>query len=114
MTATQSFEIGYPWGWLNDPRDLYILTASEPDNGQSVVFNDDGSNIVNPPYARIALQFEVSGNTCQTPWLPMTVSPLLLPTPNQVRREYRLLVQPRQGITIDIEQFDRGDFDRIN
>lgn len=114
MEQQQSYELGYPFSWFNEGREIYLLTASAPDNGQSVILNTQGSDIVNPPYARIALRFELDGNSCQTPWIPMTVSPMILPTPNAVRRDFELLVEERLGITVTVQEFDRGDYDQIN
>lgn len=112
MEQIQAYEIGYPFSWLNDCREVYLLTATASDEGQSTIFNNDGPDIVNPPYARVSLRFQLDGNICYTPWFPMNITPMILPTPNQVRRDLEVVVQERLGITVTVQQFDRGDFDR--
>lgn len=108
----QAYQVGYPYGWLNDCRQLYILTANATDQGQSQIVNDNSPNILNPPYARVCLKFSLDGNICYTPWFPMNISPMLLPTPNQVRRDLEVVVQERSGIVVTAEEFDSRDFDR--
>lgn len=111
MPSNQSFDASYPWSWLNDPRDIVILTASGTVPTQSTISGAPGPTFVNPPYARVTVKFRLNGNEAFTPPIAMTVSPFLLPIPNEVRNQFELEILPEPGVTITRGDFQSNDFD---
>ena len=94
---------GFPWEPLRTAREFFVLTVVALPPGWGRVLSDEGSDIFVPPPGRAQLCFERRGVTVYTPWLPVTVSPMVLPLPrvaNAVDTELRVHREP--GVVINV------------
>lgn len=98
MTTTErAWELGFPFSWLNDVREFVLVSNGEPDEGQSTIINNNSPDIVIPSYGRLALRLSLDSNICYLPWIPINIVPLAVPIPNEIRRDYEVVLQPRIG-----------------
>ena len=115
MTINQSsWGQAYPWGAFADFREAVLVTSDAPTVDKSVVPSANGPDIVVPQYGRVCLRFEVEGTSYFTPWVAVTVSPLLIPIARDIRREYEVIVESNTGQALTFEVINASDLDRIN
>lgn len=104
-TTGIGFSLGYPWSGLDYERDHWLLTATSPPSNASELFSPPGPTIYVKGYGRVCYQFDDGGEIYYAPWIPVTISPQIVPMP--VARQGRIvnLIQfPEPGVVWNLTE----------
>lgn len=95
----------YPWAVWGPADEILVVTAGTPVPGQSLEFSDEGPPIALDPYGKICFEVMFNGAIAFTPWIHITVSPMVIPVPAEFSGLYRVFesTAPGQTLTIDIQ-----------
>ena len=80
-TVGIGYQLAYPWSALDFERDFWLITVTTPPSDESFLASNVGPDIYIRGYGRVCYQFEDEGNLYYCPWVPVTVSPQLVPMP---------------------------------
>lgn len=106
--------VAYPFGWLNDLRDVIVVTGGLPDQGQNLILSASGPSIVSPAYGRICLRLVIDGADYFTPWVTINIQPFILPIPRDLRGRYEPVLQERGSQQLALQILENPGLDRID
>lgn len=92
----------YPWAVWDSADDILIVTSDEPLPSQSLEFSDEGPPTALDPYGKVCFELMVDGQAVFTPWIYITVSPMVIPVPLAFSGRYEVFssLLPGQQIAI--------------
>ena len=103
----------YPWSWWGLAEDVLIVTSTPPLPRQSLEFSDEGPAIATTPYGKICFELMFDGVVVFTPWIHITVSPMIIPVPADFTGKYKVLKSFEPGLTVAIEVSDIKDLEKL-
>lgn len=94
---------GYPWESLRNSQEFFVVTLDVVPAGWGQVISSVGQNIYVPPPARAQFMFSRNGNSVYSPWMAVSLSPIVFPKPrvsNNVVSD--LLVHAEPGVSFTV------------
>ena len=73
---------GYPWDILGNTSEYAVITVTSVPGNVGTIPRGQGSDTYVPAPAHVAFQLQRGNAIVQTPWMPVTVSPMVLPVPS--------------------------------
>lgn len=102
----------YPWAVWGEADEILIVTALPPRDWQSLEFSDEGPPIAIEPYGKVSFELMVDGMAIFTPWIHITVSPMVIPVPKEFTGKYEVFQSAAPGQTLTFEVSEVKDLDK--
>lgn len=81
-TTGIGYALAYPWAGLEYDRDFWRITVDAFPPGASQLFSPPGPTILVEGYGRVCYEISRGGEVYYCPWIPITVSPMIVPIPD--------------------------------
>lgn len=95
-TVGIGYNLAYPWSAFDYERDHWLVTVTQGPTDESFLSSPEGPDIYIKGYGRVCYRFDDGGEIYYCPWIPVTVSPQLIPMPEVRQNRTVELIQVRE------------------
>jgi len=109
--VTNKYSLGYDFSGFRSPDQCLVVTVNTVPSNLDEIGSNDGPNIYVSPIGRICFEFTRGTRVGFTPWVPVNISPMIIPLPrmnNQVN--VRTVEHLEQGVSWMIEVVSISSF----